>query len=72
MALGRLDEAIAEYERGLKLFPGMALAHFHLAEAYRRKANPVAAKAQFREFLELWKHADPSLPEVSEARRWAQ
>jgi tetratricopeptide (TPR) repeat protein len=72
MSVGRLDEAIAEYERGLKLFPGMALARFHLGEAYRRKANLVAAKAQFREFLELWNHADPDLPEVVEARRWAQ
>lgn len=72
LSLGRLDEAIAEYERSLKLFPGMARAPFHLAEAYRRKANLVAAKAQFREFLELWKHADPDLPEVAEARRWAQ
>jgi DNA-binding winged helix-turn-helix (wHTH) protein/tetratricopeptide (TPR) repeat protein len=71
MALGRLDEAIAEYERGLKLFPGTALAHFHLAEAYRRKANSAGAKTQFRQFLDLWKHADPSLPELAEARRWA-
>jgi tetratricopeptide (TPR) repeat protein len=31
MSLGRLDEAIAEYERGLKPFPGMAWARFHLA-----------------------------------------
>jgi tetratricopeptide (TPR) repeat protein len=72
MALGRLDEAIAEYERGLKLFPGMARARFHLAEAYRRKADITGAKAQFRQFLKLWKNADSDLPEIAEARRWAQ
>ncbi len=68
--LGRLDEAIAEYERALKVFPGMARARYRLAQAYRRKGNHEAANAQMGQFLELWKHADPDLPEMVEARRW--
>ena len=47
----------------------MARARYHLAQAYLRKGNAEAAKAQFREFLEIWKHADPDLPELVEVRR---
>ena len=70
LELGRLNEAIAEYERALKLFPGIARARYHLAQAYQRKGNRDAAQAQYRTFLELWNRADPDLPEVIEARRW--
>ena len=70
--LGQLDEAIAEYERALRLFPGMPLARFHLAQAYQRTGRTAAAKTQYRLFLELWKHADSDLPELAEARRMAQ
>src|SRR5262249_50851455 len=67
--LGRLDEAITEYERALKVFPGIARARYHLAVAYQRQGRNEAAKAQFRQFLDLWKNADPDLPEVVDARR---
>jgi DNA-binding winged helix-turn-helix (wHTH) protein/predicted Zn-dependent protease/TolB-like protein len=65
---GRLDDAIAEYERALKLYPGMARARLHLAQAYRRAGHDRASKEQFRQFLDLWKHADADLPEIAEAR----
>jgi len=65
---GRVDEAIAEYERALRLFPGIARARFHLAQAYWKKGSKDAARAQYRQFLELWKHADEDLPELAEAR----
>jgi tetratricopeptide (TPR) repeat protein/DNA-binding winged helix-turn-helix (wHTH) protein len=67
--LGHLDEAIAEYERALTAFPGMAQARYRLASAYLRKGNTEAAKTQYRRFLELWKDADPDLPDVQDARR---
>jgi len=70
--LGRVDDAIAEYQRALQLYPGMALARYHLAQAYRRKGDNAAAKAQFARFLEIWKQADPDLPEVVDARRSVQ
>lgn len=69
LELGRVDDAVAEYERALRLFPGIARARYHLAQAYRRKGQNELAKAQFRQFLELWKHADPDLPEIAEAKR---
>jgi tetratricopeptide (TPR) repeat protein len=65
----RGDEAIAEYERALRVFPGMAMARFHLAQAYQRRGRAAEAGAQFRQFLDLWKHADVDLPELAEARR---
>ena len=69
LQLGRVDEAIAEYERALKVFPGMPMARFHLAQAYQRKGRGAEATVQFKQFLDLWKHADPDLPELAEARR---
>jgi tetratricopeptide (TPR) repeat protein len=68
LATGKVDEAIAEYERALKLYPGMARARFHLAQAYRRAGRAAQAKEQYRLFLDLWKHADAGLPEIAEAR----
>ena len=68
LELGRVDDAIAEYERALKLYPGMALARYHLAKAYQRKGDAAAATAQFAKFLEAWNQADPNLPEVLDAR----
>jgi tetratricopeptide (TPR) repeat protein len=68
LAAGKLDDAIAEYERALKLYPGIARARFHLAQAYRRAGRAAQAKEQYRLLLDLWKHADAGLPEMAEAR----
>jgi tetratricopeptide (TPR) repeat protein len=72
LELGRLDEAIAEYERALTVFPGMALARYRLAGAYRQKGATALAQQHYRRFLDLWKNADPDLPEVIDARRYAR
>jgi tetratricopeptide (TPR) repeat protein/tRNA A-37 threonylcarbamoyl transferase component Bud32 len=74
VAQGRLDEAIALY-RGLltsgreskwtaMLEPRYVLA---LARLLDKAGQPDAAKAEYRRFLELWKNADPDLPELKEA-----
>jgi tetratricopeptide (TPR) repeat protein len=39
--LGRFDEAIAEYERILKLNPNYPLVHYHLAQPMKEKANAI-------------------------------
>jgi len=72
LELGRVDDAIAEYQRALTLYPGMALARYHLAQAWRRKGDNGAAKVELASFLEMWKQADPGLPEVVDARRSVQ
>src|SRR5204863_9537021 len=55
LELGRLDEAIAEYERILKLNPNYPLVHYHLAQAYERKGQTDQARARYARFVEAWK-----------------
>ena len=69
LELGRHEEAIAEYERILRLNPGYPLTHFHLAEVYERKGLLDQAKASYEKFLQVWKEADADLPEVITARK---
>jgi tetratricopeptide (TPR) repeat protein/DNA-binding winged helix-turn-helix (wHTH) protein len=68
LRLGRLDEAIAEYQRVLGINPNQAMARYHLAVSFERKGRPDAARAEYRQFLDLWKTADADVPEVVAAR----
>lgn len=69
LELGRHDDAIAEYERILKLNPNYPLAHYHLAKAYAAKNQTDQARAAYARFLEVWKDADSDIPEVVLARK---
>ena len=69
LELGRVDEAIAEYERILKINPHYPLVHYHLGQAYERKGDTVKAREQYQQFLEVWQAADADLPEVIEAKQ---
>jgi tetratricopeptide (TPR) repeat protein len=69
LELGRLDEAIAEYERILRLNPNYPLAQYHLGRAYERKGQHERARAAYERFLQIWKDADPDLPEVIDAKK---
>lgn len=69
LELNRLDEAIAEYERLLRINPNWPPAYYHLGLAYERKGQRDRARASFERFLELWKAADPDLPEVIAAKQ---
>jgi tetratricopeptide (TPR) repeat protein/DNA-binding winged helix-turn-helix (wHTH) protein len=69
LALGRLDEAIAEYERILKLNPNYPLVHYHLAQAYEHQGQNNQARAEYERFLQVWKEADNDIPEVIAARK---
>ena len=40
-----------------------------LARLLEQAGDRQAAHAEYRRFLELWKHADVNLPELAEARR---
>jgi tetratricopeptide (TPR) repeat protein len=69
LEFGRWDEAIAEYERILKFNPSYPLAEYHLGQAYERIGANEQARAAYERFLQIWKDADPDVPEVLDAKR---
>jgi Flp pilus assembly protein TadD len=69
LTLGRLDEAVAEYGRVLGLSPAMGRARYRLAVALERKGETSRARAEYERFLQLWRDADPDVPEVVAARQ---
>jgi tetratricopeptide (TPR) repeat protein/DNA-binding winged helix-turn-helix (wHTH) protein len=69
LELARLDEAVAEYQRILRLNPNYPLAQYHLAQAYRRNGQTGQAREAYERFLQNWKDADPDIPEVTDARK---
>ena len=68
LTLDRYDEAVTEYQRAIKLYPGLAMAHYHLAIAARRTGRLNLARSEYQKFLDLWWQADPGLAEPMSAR----
>ena len=69
LELARLDDAVSEYQRILRLNPNYPLAQYHLAQAYRRKGQAEQARAAYERFLQIWKGADADIPEVVDAKK---
>ena len=71
---GRGSEAEAEFQKvldhlGIVLAdPIGALAHLQLARARVLSGDKNRGKAEYHEFLTLWKNADPDLPVLRQAR----
>ena len=70
LELGRFDEAIAEYERILRLNPNYPLVHYRLAQVYERKGLRDQGRAEYERFLQTWRDADADIPEVVRARKF--
>ncbi len=70
LELGRVDEAISEYERILKINPNYPLAHYHLGQAYERKGDGGNARVAYQRFLQSWKEADADLAEIRAAQTY--
>jgi tetratricopeptide (TPR) repeat protein len=73
---GQVDKAIAEYERLITIQPekGNWLLiqpryHYRLARLYDDKGSKDKAREQYKKLLEIWKDADPGIPEVEDAKK---
>ncbi len=74
LAAHRGSEAVAEFQKILD-HSGIvendligALAHLQLGRAYTTRRDTAKAQAAYRDFLTLWKDADPDIPILKEAK----
>jgi len=73
---GDLDNAQKEFEKIMLLTVGRlnhgdlyAKAFYMLGKIAEQQGDKVRASQNFRKFLDLWKDADPGLPELEDARK---
>jgi serine/threonine protein kinase/Tfp pilus assembly protein PilF len=73
---GEIDKAIAEYERLTAINPqNISRAwiyppfYYRLGKLWEQKGDKLKARENYRRFLDLWKDADPGLPEVADAKK---
>jgi DNA-binding winged helix-turn-helix (wHTH) protein/tetratricopeptide (TPR) repeat protein len=69
LELGKVDDAIAEYRRGVAHLPGLAATPVPPRQGLAAQGRRDESRAEYRQFLETWKDADRDLPELAEARR---
>jgi serine/threonine protein kinase/tetratricopeptide (TPR) repeat protein len=73
---GDLDRAIAEYERLTTIDPNTGirylihpLYHYRFGRVYEEKGEKEKAAAEYQKFLQYWKDADSTHPELAEAEK---
>jgi serine/threonine protein kinase/tetratricopeptide (TPR) repeat protein len=72
---GDMRKARDEFERIVEFLPGRTLygdlyaqSYYRLGTIYQGQGNKAKASENYRKFLDLWKDADPGLPEVEDAK----
>jgi tetratricopeptide (TPR) repeat protein len=72
---GRLDEAVAKLEKALSRYDDARVgntmtvkAYYLLGLAYEKSGWNKKAIEKYQEFLDIWKNADPGIPEVKDAK----
>jgi tetratricopeptide (TPR) repeat protein/predicted Ser/Thr protein kinase len=69
-AVPLLEDLLSHYnDQYFTAIPLIALAHYQLARAYEASGWKRKAAEQYRFFLDLWKNADPDLPQVAESQK---
>jgi len=76
LASGRLGEAVAEFEKILSSYDRYRLfntiravkTYYLLGLAYEKSGWTKKAIENYEEFLDIWKDADPGIPEVEDAK----
>ena len=69
----RLADAVRAYERALQIYddsrrgPYAVLIHYNLGVAYEESGWNDQAITQYEIFLDIWKNADPGIPEIADA-----
>ncbi len=73
---GDLDKAIDKYEHlitrkqfGWEAQEYWIQAHYQLGKLYGKKGDAEKAIQYYKHFLDIWKDADPGIPEVEDARK---
>jgi tetratricopeptide (TPR) repeat protein len=73
---GELDKAVAEYRKLMTIDPGNRirylihpLYHYRLGRVLEGKGDKTGAAGEYRKFLEYWKDADKTHPELADARK---
>jgi Tfp pilus assembly protein PilF len=72
LELNRPAEAAIYFQKALKRTPNRPKAIFGLARAAQLQGDNETAERRYREFLAIWKAADPDRPELAEAREFLQ
>jgi len=76
---GQIDKAIEHYRTfvgrsslGSESQDDWVLAHYRLGLLFEKKGDGAEAAKSYARFLEIWKDADPNIPELADARRRLQ
>jgi serine/threonine protein kinase/Tfp pilus assembly protein PilF len=69
-AVAQLEKALSRYDDARVMVPIWAVkAYYLLGLAYEKSGWNNKAIEQYEEFLEIWKDADPGIPEVEDAKQ---